>query len=70
MNLEEKIKLFNLLVEIGFKQIEIGFPSASKTEFEFTRYLIENNLIPDDVTIQVLIQCRENLIKKTAESLE
>jgi len=70
MNLQEKLKLFNLLVEVGFKQIEIGFPSASKTEFEFTRYLIENDLIPDDVTIQVLIQTREHLIEKTAESLK
>ena len=69
MSLEKKIRFFNLLVEIGFKEIEIGFPSASEVEYEFTRYLIENEMIPDDVTIQVLTQAREHLIKKSAEAL-
>ena len=69
MSLEKKIRFFNLLVEVGFKEIEIGFPSASEVEYEFTRYLIENNLIPDDVTIQVLTQAREHLIKKSSEAL-
>jgi 2-isopropylmalate synthase len=70
MNLEKKLKLFNLLVEIGFKNIEVGFPSASHTEFKFLRTLVEENLIPDDVTIQVLVQAREHLIKRTFESLQ
>ena len=69
MSLEKKIRFFNLLVEVGFKEIEIGFPSASEVEYEFTRYLIENDMIPDDVTIQVLTQAREHLIKKSAEAL-
>jgi len=69
MSLEKKIRFFNLLVEVGFKEIEIGFPSASEVEYEFTRHLIENNLIPDDVTIQILTQAREHLIKKSAEAL-
>ncbi len=69
MTLEKKIHFFNLLVEMGFKEIEVGFPSASEVEYEFTRYLIENDLIPDDVTIQVLTQAREHLIKKSAEAL-
>ena len=70
MSLEKKIRFFNLLVEVGFKEIEIGFPSASEVEYEFTRYLIENDMIPDDVTIQVLTQAREHLIKKSAEALQ
>ncbi len=70
MSLEKKIRFFNLLVEVGFKEIEIGFPSASEVEYEFTRYLIENDLIPEDVTIQVLTQAREHLIKKSAEALQ
>ena len=70
MNVEEKLKLFELLVEIGFKEIEIGFPSAAQVEYEFARLLIEENRIPDDVTIQVLVQCREHLIKTTFEALE
>lgn len=70
MNLDEKIKFFDHLVEIGFKEIEIGFPAASETEFNFTRYLIENNKIPDDVKIQVLTQSREEIIAKTFESLK
>ncbi len=69
MSLEKKIRFFNLLVELGFKEIEIGFPSASEVEYTFTRYLIENNLIPDDVTIQILTQAREHLIAKSAEAL-
>jgi 2-isopropylmalate synthase len=69
MSLDKKIRFFNLLVEIGFKEIEIGFPSASEVEYKFTRYLIENNLIPEDVTIQILTQAREHLIKKSAEAL-
>lgn len=70
MNLEEKLEYFKLLVEIGFKEIEVGFPAASETEFAFLRTLIENDLIPDDVTIQVLTQSREHIIRKTFESLK
>ncbi len=70
MTLEQKVEFFNYLVKIGFKEIEIGFPAASDTEFEFTRYLIDNNLIPDDVTIQVLTQSREHIIRKTLEALK
>ena len=70
MNLEEKLEFFKLLVKIGFKEIEIGFPAASETEYEFCRTLIENNLIPDDVTIQVLTQSREHIIAKTFEALK
>lgn len=69
MNLEQKIEFFNFLVKMGFKEIEIGFPAASDTEYEFTRALIEKNLIPDDVTIQVLTQSREHIIEKTFEAL-
>jgi 2-isopropylmalate synthase len=70
MDLEQKLSLFNLLVNIGFKEIEIGFPSASTQEFEFVRFLIEQELIPHDVTIQVLTQAREELVKRTFESLK
>ena len=70
MNLEEKLEFFKLLVKIGFKEIEIGFPAASETEYEFCRTLIENNMIPDDVTIQVLTQSREHIIAKTFEALK
>ena len=70
MTLEEKVEVFKYLVKIGFKQIEIGFPAASETEYKFTRYLIENKLIPDDVIIQVLTQSREEIIQKTFEALE
>ena len=70
MNLTQKIELFNYLVSIGFKHIEVGFPSASNVEFEFVRHIIENNLIPDDVSIQVLTQAREHLIKRTLEAIE
>ncbi len=69
MNLEEKLEYFQMLVEIGFKEIEVGFPAASETEYVFLRRLIEDNLIPDDVTIQVLTQSREHIIQKTFESL-
>lgn len=70
MNVEEKLKMFKLLVDLGFKEIEIGFPSASNTEYQFLRTLIDNNLIPDDVTIQVLTQSRTHLIEKTFEALK
>ncbi|TVX99818.1 2-isopropylmalate synthase [Cohnella terricola] len=70
MNLEEKLEYFKMLVEIGFKEIEVGFPAASETEFAFLRTLIERDLIPDDVTIQVLTQSREHIIRKTFESLK
>lgn len=69
MNLEQKVALFKLLVKIGFKEIEVGFPAASETEYIFLRTLIEENLIPDDVTIQVLTQAREHIIRKTFEAL-
>ncbi|MDO4435155.1 MAG: 2-isopropylmalate synthase [Cardiobacteriaceae bacterium] len=69
MTVEQKLRFFQLLVEIGFKEIEIGFPSASQIEFDFTRQLIEGGLIPDDVTIQVLVQAREHLIARTFEAL-
>jgi len=70
MSLEEKITFFKLLVKVGFKEIEVGFPAASETEYVFLRTLIEQNLIPDDVTIQVLTQSREHIIKKTFEALK
>lgn len=70
MSLEEKLEYFQLLLEVGFKEIEVGFPAASETEYAFLRTLIEQNLIPDDVTIQVLTQSREHIIKKTFEALE
>ena len=70
MNLEEKLAFFTTLVEIGFKEIEIGFPAASETEYEFCRTLIERKMIPSDVKIQVLTQSREHIIKKTFEALE
>ena len=69
MDVDKKLMFFNLLVKIGLKEIEVGFPSASQTEFDFVRKLIEENLIPDDVTIQVLTQSREDLIKRSFESL-
>ena len=69
MNLEEKLEFFELLVKIGFKEIEIGFPAASETEYEFCRTLIEKDMIPDDVKIQVLTQSREHIIAKTFEAL-
>lgn len=70
MSLEEKLEFFKMLVKIGFKEIEIGFPAASDTEFAFARALIENNMIPEDVTIQVLTQAREHIIKKTFEAIK
>lgn len=70
MNLEEKLEFFQFLVEVGFKEIEVGFPAASETEYEFMRALIEKDLIPDDVVIQVLTQSREHIIKKTFEALK
>ena len=70
MSLEEKLEFFKLLVKIGFKEIEIGFPAASDTEYNFLRTLIEQDLIPDDVTVQVLTQSREHIIRKTFESLK
>ena len=70
MSLEEKLEFFKFLVKVGFKEIEIGFPAASETEYEFCRTLIENDLIPDDVSIQVLTQSREHIIKKTFEALK
>ncbi len=69
MSLAKKLEMWQLLLEIGFKEIEVGFPSASKVEFEFTRLLIEDGLIPSDVYIQVLTQARDHLIKKTFESI-
>ena len=69
MTVSQKLEMFDMLVSCGFKEIEIGFPSASPTEFEFTRRLIEEGRIPSDVTIQVLVQAREDLIKRTVESL-
>lgn len=69
MNIEEKIEFFKTLVDVGFKEIEVGFPSASETEYEILRTLIEGNYIPDDVTIQVLVQAREHLIKKTFDAI-
>src|ERR1700737_3135139 len=69
MGIKEKLEMFKLLVAIGFKEIEVGFPSSSQIEFDFVRLLIEKNLIPDDVTIQVLVQAREELITRTFESL-
>lgn len=70
MVVEEKIEMFNLLVKLGFKEIEIGFPSASQIEYDFLRQLVDRKLIPDDVTVQVLVQCREHLIERTFESLQ
>jgi len=69
MSLEEKISYFNMLVEIGFKEIEVGFPAASETEFEFLRALIDGDMIPDDVTIQVLTQSRDQIIERTFQAI-
>lgn len=70
MSLEEKLEFFKLLVKLGFKEIEVGFPASSETEYEFVRTLIEKNMIPDDVTIQVLTQSRAHIIKRTFEALK
>jgi len=69
MNIEQKLRMFQLLVDVGFKEIEVGFPSAAQVEYDFVRHLIEKKLIPDDVTIQVLTQAREHLIEATCRSL-
>src|SRR5271154_3162891 len=69
MDSERKLALFETLIKVGFKEIEVGFPSASQTDFDFQRQIIELDLIPDDVDIQVLVQCREELIERTYESL-
>ncbi|MCR5154719.1 MAG: 2-isopropylmalate synthase [Lachnospiraceae bacterium] len=68
MNLDEKLRFYQTLLNVGFKEIEVGFPAASETEFEFLRTLIERNMIPEDVTVQVLTQCREHIIRKTFEA--
>lgn len=70
MQVDEKIEMFQFLIKLGFKEIEIGFPAASQIEYDFLRQLIERRLIPDDVTVQVLTQCREELIDRTFESIE
>ena len=70
MSLEEKLEFFQMLIDIGFKEIEVGFPAASETEYRFMRTLIEKNMIPDDVTVQVLTQAREHIIKKTFEAVK
>ncbi len=70
MSLDEKLEFFQLLVDIGFKEIEVGFPAASETEYKFMRTLIEKNMIPDDVTVQVLTQAREHIIKRTFEAVK
>ena len=69
MGHERKMRMWNALVKMGFKEIEIGFPSASQTDFDFCRHLIDHNCIPDGVTIQVLVQCREELIRRTFEGI-
>lgn len=70
MNVEEKVEMFQLLLKLGFKEIEIGFPAASQIEYDFLRKLVDENMIPDDVKVQVLTQCRENLIDKTFEAIQ
>ncbi|MCP1101138.1 2-isopropylmalate synthase [Aequitasia blattaphilus] len=70
MSLEEKLEFFQLLVDLGFKEIEVGFPAASETEYQFMRTLIEKNMIPKDVTVQVLTQAREHIIRKTFEAVK
>lgn len=70
MVVEEKMEFFKLLVKLGFKEIEVGFPAASQIEFDFLRQLVERKMIPDDVTVQVLVQCREHLIARTFEALQ
>ena len=70
MDMDKKLELFTLLLKLGFKEIEVGFPSASRVEFDFLRRLVDDKLIPDDVTVQVLVQAKENLIARTFESLQ
>src|SRR3954449_2518643 len=69
MDPQRKLRMFNLLVRMGYKEIEVGFPAASQTDYDFIRKLIDEKLIPDDVTVQVLTQAREPLIRRTFESL-
>ena len=69
MSPERKRRMFDLLVDLGYKEIEVGFPAASQTDFDFVRQLIEGDLVPDDVVIQVLVQCRDHLIERTFESI-
>ena len=68
MSLEEKLEFYHMLLRVGFKEIEVGFPAASETEYEFLRCLIENHMIPADVSVQVLTQCREHIIRKTFDA--
>ena len=70
MVVEEKIEMFQYLIKLGFKEIEVGFPAASQIEFDFLRHLIEHDMIPDDVYVQVLTQCREELIARTFEAIQ
>lgn len=70
MSLEEKLEFFQLLLDVGFKEIEVGFPAASETEYNFMRALIERDMIPEDVTVQVLTQAREHIIRKTFEAVK
>src|SRR5689334_20403803 len=69
MSSARKLRMFRKLVQMGFKEIEVGFPSASQTDFDFIRQIIEQDMIPDDVTVQVLVQCRPELIERTYEAL-
>ena len=69
MNVSQKMEMFKLLLQVGFKEIEVGFPAASQPDFDFVRRLIDENLIPEDVTVQVLTQARPELIERTFESL-
>ncbi len=68
MSLEKKLEYYKVLLDVGFKEIEVGFPAASETEYEFLRTLIDNDMIPEDVTVQVLTQCREHIIRKTFDA--
>ena len=70
MDPERKLALFQTLVDVGFKEIEVGFPSASQTDFDFQRLIIDEGMVPDDVAVQVLVQCRQELLERTFESLE
>ena len=70
MNLEEKLEFYDMLLKIGFKEIEVGFPAASETEYTFLRKLIDENRIPEDVTVQVLTQCRDHIIRRTFEAVK
>ena len=70
MNVDEKLRLFELLLEVGFREIEVGFPAASQPDFDFIRRIIDNGMVPDDVLIQVLCQARAELIERTVEALD